>query len=122
MPFPWSCHPPDFLHSGANIEVRPWTSAPLFGKALTRITSSMGMMAVTPVIYKIVPETLWQEAIQSGVFNGAAIDLTDGFIHLSTASQAKETAARYFAGQNGLLLVAIDAAALGEKLVFETSR
>ena len=82
----------------------------------------MGMMAVTPVIYKIVPETLWQEARQSGVFNGASIDLTDGFIHLSTASQAKETAARYFAGQNGLLLVAIDAAALGEKLVFETSR
>lgn len=82
----------------------------------------MGMMAVTPVVYKIVPETLWQEARQSGVFNGAAIDLTDGFIHLSTASQAKETAARYFAGKGGLLLVAIDAAALGEKLVFEPSR
>lgn len=82
----------------------------------------MGMMAVTSVVYKIVPEALWQQARQSGVFNGAAIDLTDGFIHFSTASQARETAARHFAGKDGLLLVAVDAEVLGEKLVFEPSR
>jgi uncharacterized protein (DUF952 family) len=86
------------------------------------MTLPMGMMAVTPVVYKIVPETLWQQARQSGVFNGAAIDLTDGFIHFSTASQARETAARHFAGKDGLLLVAVDTEALGEKLVFEPSR
>lgn len=75
-----------------------------------------------PVVYKIVPDALWQQARQTGVFNGAAIDLTDGFIHLSTARQAVKTAELYFAGQAGLLLVAIDGDVLGEKLVFEPSR
>ncbi len=80
------------------------------------------MMTAMPVVYKIVPDTLWQQARQTGVFHGAAIDLTDGFIHFSTAKQARETAARHFAGQAGLLLVAIDGDALGDKLVFEPSR
>ncbi|MDL2404934.1 DUF952 domain-containing protein [Rhizobium calliandrae] len=80
------------------------------------------MMTAMPVVYKIVPDTLWQQARQTGVFNGAAIDLTDGFIHFSTAKQARETAARHFASQTGLLLVAIDDEALGDKLVFEPSR
>lgn len=74
------------------------------------------------IIYKIVPATLWQDARDSGEFKGAAIDLTDGFIHFSTAEQAKETAIRHFAGQDGLLLVAVDGEKLGEKLVYETSR
>ncbi|NTJ05910.1 DUF952 domain-containing protein [Rhizobium lusitanum] len=80
------------------------------------------MMTAMPVVYKIVPDALWQQARQTGVFNGAAIDLTDGFIHLSTARQAVKTAELYFAGQAGLLLVAIDSDVLGEKLVFEPSR
>ena len=79
-------------------------------------------MSAVPVVYKIVSETLWQEAERSGVFAGAAIDLTDGFIHFSTAAQARETAARHFAGQAGLLLVAVDAGKLGDTLVFEPSR
>ncbi|MGQ3212299.1 DUF952 domain-containing protein [Shinella sp.] len=79
-----------------------------------------GEMAKT--IYKIVPASLWQKAREAGFFEGAAIDLTDGFIHFSTAPQAKETAARHFAGQNDLLLVAVDGESLGEKLVYETSR
>lgn len=74
------------------------------------------------VVYKIVPENLWSEARADGVFRGAAIDLQDGYIHFSTASQARETAARHFTAQAGLLLVAIDAAALGEALKFEPSR
>ncbi|WP_113332031.1 MULTISPECIES: DUF952 domain-containing protein [Rhizobium] len=80
------------------------------------------MMTAMPVVYKIVPDTLWQQARQTGVFHGAAIDLTDGYIHFSTAKQARETAARHFAGQTGLLLVAVDGDALGDKLVFEPSR
>ena len=79
-------------------------------------------MTVTTVVYKIVPDALWQEARQTGIFHGAAIDLTDGFIHFSTAAQARETAARHFAGQKGLLLVAVDGMSLGDKLVFEPSR
>ncbi|RAX39653.1 DUF952 domain-containing protein [Rhizobium tropici] len=80
------------------------------------------MMIAMPVVYKIVPDALWQQARQTGVFHGAAIDLTDGYIHFSTAKQARETAARHFAGQTGLLLVAVDGDALGDKLAFEPSR
>ena len=74
------------------------------------------------IIYKIVPATLWQDALNSGEFKGAAVDLSDGFIHFSTAEQAGETAARHFAGQDGLLLVAVDGAMLGDRLAYEPSR
>ncbi len=80
-------------------------------------------MQETPaIIYKIVPETLWQEARAKGVFEGAAIDLTDGFIHFSTAKQVAETASRHFSGQTELLLIAVDGSALGDRLVHEPSR
>ena len=54
-----------------------------------------------PTIYKICPETLWREAETNGRFDGAPVDLADGFIHFSTAAQVDETAARHFAGQDG---------------------
>jgi len=75
-----------------------------------------------PLIYKICPAPLWREAEAAGVFKGAAIDLTDGYIHFSTAEQARETAAKHFAGQADLVLVAVDAAALGAALKYEPSR
>lgn len=77
---------------------------------------------MTDLIYKIVPSALWQQAREEGVFRGAAIDLTDGYIHFSTAQQARETAARHFAGVEGLLLVAVDPQNLGDALKFEFSR
>ena len=73
-------------------------------------------------IYKICPETLWREAEAAGRFDGAPVDHADGFIHFSTSDQAVETAARHFAGQDGLLLIAVDATALGAALKYETSR
>jgi len=74
------------------------------------------------IIYKIATRAQWTDAEQAGVFQGAPIDLADGYIHFSTASQAKETAARHFAGQDDLLLVAVDAAKLGDALKYEVSR
>ena len=56
------------------------------------------------------------------VYRGSAVDLKDGFIHFSTAEQAAETAAKWFAGQRDLVLVAVDADALGDKLKWEPSR
>ena len=73
-------------------------------------------------IYKIAPEALWRAAERDGRFVGAPVDLADGFIHFSTAGQARETAAKHFAGQAGLVLVAVDAAALGPALKWEPSR
>lgn len=77
---------------------------------------------MTDIIYKIVPDTLWRPAKEKGVFEGAEIDLRDGYIHFSTASQARETARLHFAGQTGLILVAVDVPQLGEALKFEASR
>jgi uncharacterized protein (DUF952 family) len=74
------------------------------------------------IIYKICPSALWRSAEQDGLFRGAPVDLADGFIHFSSAAQVAETAAKHFARMDGLLLVAVDAAALGEALRWERSR
>ncbi|MFC3206124.1 DUF952 domain-containing protein [Aquamicrobium soli] len=73
-------------------------------------------------IYKICPQELWREAEQNGRFTGAPVDLADGFIHFSTAAQARETAGKHFAGQADLLLIGVDAGRLGEALKYEVSR
>ena len=75
-----------------------------------------------PLIYKICPAALWRQAETDGVFRGSLIDLADGFIHFSTAQQAKETAAKHFAGHNDLVLVAVDSEPLGAILQWEPSR
>jgi len=78
--------------------------------------------AVSNLIYKIVPVALWRAAERAGVFHGAPVDRRDGYIHLSTAAQVRETASRHFSGQVDLLLVAYDGADLGTALKWEPSR
>jgi uncharacterized protein (DUF952 family) len=73
-------------------------------------------------VYKIVPAALWRAAERDGIFRGSAHDARDGFIHFSAAAQVAETAAKHFAGQDDLLLVAVDGAALGPALKWEVSR
>ena len=73
-------------------------------------------------IYKISTAALWREAERAGIFTGAPIDLTDGYIHFSTAEQVKQTAALHFKGQADLVLAAVDTAALGSALKYEPSR
>ena len=75
-----------------------------------------------PKIYKICPASAWREAERQGVFRGSHVDLRDGFIHFSTATQVEETARKHFSGQTGLFLIAVDADALGDALRWETSR
>jgi uncharacterized protein (DUF952 family) len=74
------------------------------------------------VIYKICDALQWREAIAKGRFEGAPVDKEDGFIHFSDAGTVEETAARHFAGQADLMLVAVDASALGPRLKWEVSR
>ncbi len=74
------------------------------------------------LLYKIVSAAEWRSAEAKGVFEGAAVDLSDGFIHFSTAEQVEETAAKHFAGRADLLLVAVEAETLGEALKWEVSR
>lgn len=78
---------------------------------------------MTPTtIYRIIAADIWQRALATGTFAGTEHDLRDGFIHFSTAGQVAETAARHYAGQANLLLVAVNAAALGDALRWEPSR
>ncbi len=73
-------------------------------------------------IYKICTAAEWEDATHAGAFRGSPVDLTDGYIHFSTAEQVAETAAKHFAGQSDLVLVAVDADALGADLKWEPSR
>lgn len=74
------------------------------------------------MIYKIVSDRLWRDAIEKGRFGGSPVDVADGFIHFSTASQVRETAAKHFAGVADLVIVAVSSADLGLQLRWEPSR
>ncbi|WP_050524140.1 DUF952 domain-containing protein [Pseudorhodobacter wandonensis] len=73
-------------------------------------------------IFKIFRRPEWNELRDAGETSGAPIDLTDGYVHFSTAAQVAKTAALYFADQSDLVLVAVDADSLGDALKWEPSR
>jgi len=73
------------------------------------------------LIYKILSVADWEAAHRAGRFDGSADDLRDGFIHFSDREQVIGTARKYFAGQTGLLLIAVDPAGLAD-LRWERSR
>ncbi len=74
------------------------------------------------LIFKIVPRSAWREAEELGRFTGSPVDLADGYIHLSTAAQVADTAARHFSGVADLLLVAVSTADVEPWLRWEPSR
>ena len=61
------------------------------------------------LVYKIFRADEWAAFQAAGETLGAPVDLADGFVHFSTATQAAETAAKHFAGEDGLVLLALDA-------------
>jgi uncharacterized protein (DUF952 family) len=75
-----------------------------------------------PTIYKICGRDEWRAAETGGQFSGSAVDVRDGFIHFSSAAQVAETAVKHFAKQSDLMLIAVDAEALGSALRWERSR
>lgn len=74
------------------------------------------------LIYKIFRAPEMQVLIDQGETSGAPIDVTDGYVHFSTAEQAAETAAKHFAGEAGLTLLAVETGPLGVALKWEVSR
>lgn len=74
------------------------------------------------LIYKIFRRPEWDQFRAAGETLGAPVDLADGFIHFSAAPQLAETAARHFAAESDLVLVACDADRLGPALKWEPSR
>ena len=77
---------------------------------------------MTQMIYHMCPAEAWAAAVASGEYAGTADDRRDGFLHFSTAEQLAESARRHRAGQHGLVLVAVEAARLGDRLRWEQSR
>lgn len=74
------------------------------------------------LIYKIFRRPEWDAFRAAGETAGAPVDLADGFIHFSTATQVVETAAKWFATESDLVLVAVRPEPLGPALKWEPSR
>src|SRR5215472_2865203 len=74
------------------------------------------------LIYHMCRREEWDAAEAAGVYRGSSQDAADGFIHFSTAAQLAASAAKHRSGQRDLVLVAADAAALGEALKWEPAR
>ena len=77
---------------------------------------------MTRLIYHMCPFEAWAVALKDGTYSGTAQDLADGFIHFSTRDQIVDSARRHRAGQDGLVLVAVDVERLGDRLKWEKSR
>jgi uncharacterized protein (DUF952 family) len=74
------------------------------------------------LIYHLCRREEWRAAQSAGAYRGSSQDAADGFIHFSTAAQLPESAAKHRTGQSGLVLVAVQSAALGPALRWEPSR
>jgi len=74
------------------------------------------------IIYHMCKTDEWVQAQASGSYPGSSQDQADGFIHFSTRAQVWTSAAKHRHGQDGILLLAVDATALGDALKWEASR
>ncbi|MFB9320158.1 DUF952 domain-containing protein [Cryptosporangium minutisporangium] len=72
-------------------------------------------------VYKVLRADEWAAAQAVERYEGSPDDLRDGFVHLSTASQLPGTLDRHFGGETGLMLLTVDAEALGDSLRWEAS-
>ncbi len=81
-----------------------------------------GMVDGGRTIYHMCTRAEWQAVEAEGVYPGSSEDAADGFIHFSTRDQVAVSAAKHRAGQDGLVLLSVDAGALGDALKWEPSR
>lgn len=72
--------------------------------------------------YKVLTADQMATLERDGTFAGAPVDLADGYIHLSTATQLTETVDKHFAGQTDLHVAAVDLGSFGGSLKWEESR
>jgi uncharacterized protein (DUF952 family) len=74
------------------------------------------------MIYHMCRADEWAAAVKTGSYRGSSQDLADGFIHFSTGAQIVESARKHRAGEDGLLLVAVDPDKLGDRVKWEPAR
>lgn len=73
-------------------------------------------------IYHVCRAVEWESALSSGHYRGSSQDVADGFIHFSDAAQVIASVAKHRAGQDGLVIIEVDARRLGDSLRWEPSR
>lgn len=73
-------------------------------------------------VYHMCRRQDWDAARARGAYAGSSQDRADGFIHFSTAAQVRASAARHRAGEEGLVLLVVEARALGAALRWEPAR
>ena len=70
--------------------------------------------------YKLVDRAEWDAARDAGAYAGSAVDLADGYIHMSTSAQLAETAGKHYRGRADLVLIEVDLSQL--YVTWEASR
>ena len=74
------------------------------------------------LIYKIFLPDQWKDFTNDGRTKGARVDISDGYIHFSTATQVKETITKHFSGYKDVVLAACKADTFSTDLKWELSR
>lgn len=72
-------------------------------------------------VYKIFTETEWKAFQETGQFSGSALDLSDGFIHLSAKHQVAGVIERFFAGIRPLYIAEFSGSEFLGRLDWEAS-
>jgi uncharacterized protein (DUF952 family) len=106
------------MHNGAEHAMLP----PEFAGRRRSCRPCQSSSRPVSTIYKICEIEHWRTAVRGGVFRGKSSDARDGFIHLSSPGQVRDTAQRHFAGAANLMLLAVDAGALSGTLRWEPAR
>ena len=71
-------------------------------------------------VFHITERSAFSAALESGTYEPASLH-REGFIHCSTRAQISRTAARFFHGREGLVLLCLDAPRLDSTLRYETA-
>jgi len=71
-------------------------------------------------VFHITERGSFSAALELGVYEAESLQ-REGFIHCSTHEQVPRTAARFYGGRTGLVLLCIDAERLGDRLRFESA-
>jgi len=71
-------------------------------------------------VFHITERSAFAAALETGAYESESLK-TEGFVHCSTRAQILGTAARFFAGRSGLVILCIEAARLGIQLRYEAA-
>ena len=73
-------------------------------------------------IFKILTLAQWSDFQLNEQFLGSPVDLDDGYIHMSRASQLKATLDKWYADHQHVILLEVDSQTINSELKYEMSR